>query len=312
MGTYKIRAKTVNSQSGSWSFIGAVDLVDAANTDDATSEFAFFNTAGARTARFDADETAIIVDGVPTQFASLPSGFTPTSVVITCSAQNFLLSGAGNVYISFELIESGPFIDQQLDIPFSFPYPTLPLPSILDLAFGIFGVRFDIANGGTNGGFGDLFISGNYEIQSFTFDLQVPDEQVNTGDEITVTSEEPDGLDFNQVTDIDIEYTDENGDPQVIPVIVIRSQTTHRLVFVMPNLLSIGTPPGIIIITIHSTQFSGSVTLGKLVTIYFLNAPGIYTLVKDKKTDTLYDIENGGTVEVKIPDPFAKTGFVGN
>lgn len=39
---------------------------------------------------------------------------------------------------------------------------------------------------------------------------------------------------------------------------------------------------------------------------------GIYTLVKDKTNDTLYDRQTGQTsVDVKIPDPNIKTGFIG-
>jgi hypothetical protein len=43
---------------------------------------------------------------------------------------------------------------------------------------------------------------------------------------------------------------------------------------------------------------------------------GIYTLVKDKTDDTLYKRIGFsvfiGTEDFKIPDPFVKTGFVGN
>jgi len=58
------------------------------------------------------------------------------------------------------------------------------------------------------------------------------------------------------------------------------------------------------------TQFSGSVSLGTM-TILFEDTSGIYRIVKGKPTDTLYDPDRSGAVIiVKIPDPYAATGFV--
>lgn len=64
-----------------------------------------------------------------------------------------------------------------------------------------------------------------------------------------------------------------------------------------------------VIIDIVSDEFSGRVAAGVL-TVLFADASGIYTLVPGKTTDTLYD-RTGTTTEVKIPNPFAKTGFIG-
>lgn len=59
------------------------------------------------------------------------------------------------------------------------------------------------------------------------------------------------------------------------------------------------------------TQFSGWVGLTSM-TITLVNASGIYRLVKNKTNDTLYDNLNPpATVDVKIPNPFVKTGFIG-
>jgi hypothetical protein len=41
------------------------------------------------------------------------------------------------------------------------------------------------------------------------------------------------------------------------------------------------------------------------------DASGIYILVENKKTDTLYPKSDNTTVEVPIPDPSWKTGYVG-
>lgn len=46
--------------------------------------------------------------------------------------------------------------------------------------------------------------------------------------------------------------------------------------------------------------------------VFIMNPSGIYTLVEDKTHDTLYERMTGITTQnVKIPDPFVKTGFVG-
>lgn len=56
-------------------------------------------------------------------------------------------------------------------------------------------------------------------------------------------------------------------------------------------------------------QFEGSVELGTF-TILIANASGIYKLVPGKGHDTLYSaIRDGSTYNVKIPNPFGKTGF---
>lgn len=252
----------------------------------------------------------IFLDGSPTpiSFAGLPSGFTVLTASVEIRTDPSGVQPGGGVAQFF--LQQGPSNDGTVNTN-SFPYSSLAILHIVSSGIGL-KVNFT-APMGTAPGIGpaiyDFRVEGTYELQGFIFTLQVPNEPVNTGDEITVTSGT---LDLDQVTDIDIEYTDENGDPQIIPVTVIRKQNSNTLIFIMPDLNSIGAPPGIIIITIHSTQFSGSVTLGKLITIYFLNAPGIYTLVAGKSNDTLYDIENGGTVDVKIPNPFGKVGFVGN
>lgn len=61
----------------------------------------------------------------------------------------------------------------------------------------------------------------------------------------------------------------------------------------------------------NGTQFSGWVNLTPL-TVTLVDASGVYRLVKDKTNDTLYDqIAPISTYNVKIPNPFIKTGFIG-
>jgi hypothetical protein len=66
-----------------------------------------------------------------------------------------------------------------------------------------------------------------------------------------------------------------------------------------------------VIATGNGVQFSGSYPLGGLI-ILTTNASGIYTLTSGKSADTLYSsLRDGTTYDVKIPNPFAKTGFIG-
>ena len=74
-----------------------------------------------------------------------------------------------------------------------------------------------------------------------------------------------------------------------------------------------GEPPSpipiIIIVADPGTQFAGSVPLGTF-TILVANATGIYRLTPGKANDTLYhSARDGTTYDVKIPNPFGKTGF---
>lgn len=56
---------------------------------------------------------------------------------------------------------------------------------------------------------------------------------------------------------------------------------------------------------------SGGLDLGGSPSIVFIVDPsGIYTLVKDKTNDTLYNRAGDTSVTVKIPDPFIKTGYL--
>jgi hypothetical protein len=298
-GTFKLTAGTVFSQSGVWAFIGVANLVDAANTADPLNNFAFFNTVGARTARFVVDDQNIIVDGVPTAFNLLPSGFKPTSLTIHCSAQNFLLSGAGNVYISFEPLgfESGPFIDQQLDIPFSFDYPSVVIPSILSLSLSNFGVRFDLVNGGSNGAFGGLYLTGDYIIEQFNLNLDLSEAGQNVTPGQTSTIKSLDGKAAGFITQVFV------GDKKA--TIIYRDK--YRIRFKVPN---VGGPSSPHDVTVRGKQFKG-VKFVAAFTVIYAEASGIYELVPSKSNDTLYihDVEET-TEDFAIPEPFAKTGFI--
>lgn len=66
-------------------------------------------------------------------------------------------------------------------------------------------------------------------------------------------------------------------------------------------------PPDVGILSDGGLQLNGTVPLTLL-----KNVSGIYTLVPGKRNDTLYDRQTGQTsVDVKIPNPTAKTGYIG-
>lgn len=57
---------------------------------------------------------------------------------------------------------------------------------------------------------------------------------------------------------------------------------------------------------------SGGVDFGGASTIVYIEDPsGIYTLVNHKTNDTLYNRIDVDPIDVKIPDPFIKTGYIG-
>lgn len=141
----------------------------------------------------------------------------------------------------------------------------------------------------------------------FSWTLLTPTDPIQDGDHVEATSGGGDGVDFSQLLTASLEWTDSGGSHSLnIPTWLIF--TLHRWVFVVPPLTG---DPAIVHVVITSTQFTGSVDLGPLLTIFFTNATGIYTLTAGKTNDTIYDNDNGGTIDVKIPNPFWKTGFIG-
>jgi hypothetical protein len=154
-------------------------------------------------------------------------------------------------------------------------------------------------------------ITGNYAILNFSWTLDTPGP-VNPGDTIQISSNplNANHLKLNQLTP-SIVYINDLGAHEVSITDII-TQTEFSLIFTLPSLP--GGNNGIIYIDGlgNGTQFSGSVVLGSLV-ILIENASGIYRIIADKTNDTLYvDSANSNTTaNVKIPDPFAKTGFIG-
>ncbi len=65
---------------------------------------------------------------------------------------------------------------------------------------------------------------------------------------------------------------------------------------------------------LEGTTFSGSVFLGSI-EILLVDGSGIYRIIANKRNDTIYEASSAPspvTVDVAIPTPFAKTGFIGS
>ena len=126
---------------------------------------------------------------------------------------------------------------------------------------------------------------------------------------VTVTSDPnaEDPIDFTQITVVTLVL----GDLTEIDVPVGNWVTisANLFTFTIPS-FGILTPT-ILKIRIDSPQLDGPTFLGTLFTIYFLSATGIYELQLGKTNDTLYIEEYPGTtIDVKIPNPFGRTGFI--
>lgn len=144
-------------------------------------------------------------------------------------------------------------------------------------------------------------VSGLYDLLNFTYTIDpITGSTINPEETITITSDllDPDHLELDHVT-ISI-------DGQVV---VPTTQTETLLVFTVPIGI-VGTAD--VTADGDGTQFTGSLSLGSYV-VLSATGSGIYTIVVGKSNDTIYDNDNPGeTIDNPIPDPFAKTGFIGS
>lgn len=268
-----------------------------------------FTSVLATTASFYMNNLDWYLDGslVPIGFGSLPAGFNVLSAIVNyaCNSGNFFSNGSG--FLRFDAFtESSAFtaadgsVYNVNDLLVQFPYPTTPVPTALDLNNNLFGVRY--AGGTTGLTIDELFISGTYNLLSYDYDLPDNNTSVEVGDLITITSPGT-----NPLTDLDLtQLTISLACGTVVPI----TQTKTLFTFRVPSSCS-GNGATAVTATGNGVQFSGSVPLG-YITILLTNASGIYTLVVGKSSDTLYSsLRDGTTRDVKIPDPFAKTGFIG-
>jgi hypothetical protein len=114
------------------------------------------------------------------------------------------------------------------------------------------------------------------------------------------------------IIQVDILYLDSTQILQtiVVPASTFTIQTQNLLTFTMPPIVG-ATPPVVTIVLVgDGTQFSGSVELGSLQTIYFIDGSGIYTLSPGATNDNLYVNGTNQTVATPIPTPYIKTALI--
>jgi hypothetical protein len=283
-------------------------------------------TLGSIVFEFDQATALFSLDGgAAISFNSLPSGFLATDLTI-----NYKIGGhcgnaqadmTANFYVNDVLVSSVVNTGGAVDFSGNFTYDIcqgndLTGTQIIAKRLKLEIVHASAAAGGNNSAYGNFFsntafvATGNYFIFRQST-IITPTDPIETGDTVTVTSD-PAGInpiDFSQLLTATLEWTDSGGTPHSIsiPSILWITFTLHLWRFTIPA----GVTGPIVFLRITSTEFSGTVTLGRLMTIFFLNATGIYTLTPGKTNDTLYDNDNGGTIDAKFPNPFWKTGFIG-
>ena len=292
MGTFRLKASSV-TQSGSYTLFGGTMLeiinqfpFPGANFWSATASGEVI--AVPHTTAFFLDGSAIPIS---MNSASFPTGFNATDAQINISAQQ------GNPSQWF--LRRGP--TESVANAASLAYPSSPPVTFNDVLATAYAVR-------QVSGSGILFcaglnVTGNYRIENATWaiiNLTRPGQNFLPGERGKLYSSDLSYHKFDEVTEIVI-----NEDTTITD---FEEQDEEKVEFVIPD----DTPPsGPNPVWIKSTAFDGESFLG-LLTIIAENTSGIYVITAAKTHDTLYvdSSIDDSTQNVKIPDPFVKTGFV--
>jgi len=294
--------------------------------------------------RFNLHTAIVFLDGINlVSFETLPAGFKITSVRASFPA-SFQASGSnggippsatqdiiiqinsGRFSKSFELHNS---VDPMVGIPgllgpLVYDWEMIDLPTMLDVLGSTLIIEANIAYSSTTpagislaADCSGFVFEGTYEIQQFSWTLETPEDLVNPGTTtIHISSADGDNgpaLNFTNITSYDMQYVDSTGAAVLIPIPSgnVSGSSSSGVDILLPNVTP-GDEPVIIIIVANGDgiQFSGSFSLGQLITIFFTNGSGIYQLVPNKRNDTLYMNGTSEITDVKIPNPFAKLAFI--
>ncbi len=323
MGTFNLKIDAIANQTGAWRTTPGGLTTDAAiiaaiNNNNAE---AILVNAGAPP-----QATGIIgfncgwfLDGsvVETPFASLPAGFTVLTARLelrVALATNVDVNYATDTVIMFFAngLESRDISNTAPDLNtgpsnrwYYYDHPATGLTA-LHLETDVPGISYlRPTNPGINS-FPYLVITGTYDIATYTdtWVINTPDP-VQVGDSINMTGD--DGLD--NIDSILLSYND--GSPQEIVVTIFTLQTPTEVEFDLPAGLGdfIGTVD--VYVNVTAPEFTGQAFIAPLEVI-IADASGIYTIVTNKRSDTVYTSHTTGeTTEIAIPNPFYKTGFVG-
>lgn len=286
MGTYIIRPTILSTNSFDFQSTvpGLGDLYDC-------------NAAGSYQCGFQYSGACIYLDGSPTPiaFATLPAGFTLTDATFRMNNPGGWGAGValGNTVLFYPSSNFfTPTIPTVLtDTEWEIPYSTVP--SMLNLMLngnGLSVISVPFGGGGNVGqgwytgedplpasayDYPDFplingpFLYGTYTIQGLAIANNNP---VSAGSPVTITSPNP-----SQYNLLDNEELFIDDIP--VPIHNITAQSSTSLTFDIPY--TIGSFSG------TATLFWGTVAIGTL-DIRYENVTGIYRLVKNKTTDTLY------------------------
>lgn len=326
MGTYLLRAQTVGSgNDGTWrnSGIGQSDaLLTAAIFDPSTLNYDRNINVGAidKILRF---TTKYYLDGSATltELNDLPPGFHLLTARVHTEINLFDFGDLGSIL--FDPTRESPTFTATGHHYYDYPDDVLALLPVDLLADGM-GLRYQSPDPSANNSkWYVLEIEGDYDIisSSYTFDINTP-EPINIGTTVELTSNNippvepptsPDVGGLLGVEEVQLKYTDGNDVEQTITILTMDFiiWLSFRLIFIIPDDFDIFQGQIDIWIVGDGVIFSGSVLVGTL-TLLLASASGIYRIDPNAGADTLYNrTVDGTTIDVKIPNPFVKTGFIG-
>ena len=181
MGTYKLRADTV-SQNTTWAADGAYTIPQAVFAKSDGKTVGHGGTLTTLNLRFN---VKYYLDGSasPTEFASLPSGFTPTSAAVSFGATPGFepIPGSEDYYLQFDASTESTSITVDGSGNATFAWPGT-IPSPLFLYNNGVGVRVTKSNAGFTADFDWLEVSGNYDIAQWYFNSVTNHYQFATSD----------------------------------------------------------------------------------------------------------------------------------
>jgi len=298
------------------------------------------------TARFSFAGNSIYLDGslVPIDINSLPSGFSVSSASLKVD-WGYAASDPANtsrIYIQKNIVQ-----ETELGAPITDPtgsadiaYFGAELNIIILTGLGV-GIRANLNNGvnqtnGTiSGFFSNLRIEGEYITEQFSNQLtwNIPDPGPYKYGEYVIIKGKDGNPNLNDVDNVTVLI----GSEEVPADIIYQDETT--IIFIMPdpggntgdlpvtlnskiNQSSIGKSPVFSPID-QNGDGDGDSGLGKpiytppvspgIIEVLYANGSGMYTLVPNKRDDTLYlRDEEETTIDLAIPAPFIKTGFFGS
>lgn len=326
-GTFIFRAGSVSANSGAGTFKdisgGSATLVANSRPVSAGGmvndyDYAnFFNqptdAPGTYLLRFDVDTANLYIDGSPIPIGSLAAGFSIATLVVNIQYRtnvNTLFTdiahNGASCYAQFDqLTEStqlrvAPSINQTV----TYNYPNSYISSTSAINNGM-GVRATL--GLSSYCYIKIWLSGTYNIQNVSWTLDQSTQPLAVGSTVKLTSSGLTALDFRTISTVTLSFN--NGAHTVdVPSGNWTFVQQYLFWFIIPSLG--GFTPQTLDIFFTGSSFDGSLYVGRMPTIYLTSAPGCYILTPGQSHDILYDTENGGTVNVKIPDPYVRTAFV--